>query len=139
MYQSRKWLWMVATWLLVAQGAPAYYHFIRYTSRTGPFTGAPVRFDLTALPNKTVSFFISEQGPTALAPNDSFAGVVSQIRLAAKMWNDVETSDLRLAFGGLTTLGTAQSSSGIDVIFTDDIPPGLVALGGPTSRADLAA
>lgn len=136
---SRKCFWMAVGWLVLVPAASAYYHFLRYTTRTGPFVAAPVRFDLNTLPNKTVSVFISEQGPTALASNDSFAGVVSQIRLAAKMWNDVETSDLRVAFGGLTTPGTAQSGPGIDVIFTDDIPPGLVALGGPASRADIVA
>lgn len=135
-----KRLWAVAGLALLSAGAaPAYYHFLQYLSRTGPFVGIPSKFDVNALPNKTVSFYISEQGPTALAPDDSFAGVVSQIRLAARMWNDVETSDLRVTFGGLFTPGTAQSGPGIEVLFTDDIPPGLVALGGPTARADTPA
>jgi hypothetical protein len=58
---------------------------------------------------------------------------VSQIRAAAKVWNDVDSSDLRLGFGGLAQAGTQQSAPGIDVVFDDDIPPGLAALGGPTT------
>ncbi len=128
-------LWL-ALGMLAAGVAPAYHHFVHYLSRTGPFVAVPEKFDLSALVNQTAPFFISEQGPAQLAPGDSFTSVVSQIRMAASVWDGVETSALRLAFGGFFTPGTPQTSPGIEVIF-DEVPPGLVALGGPTSRSEM--
>ena len=55
--------------------APAYYHFITYL-KSG---NAPEKFDLTALPNKTVAFFVSESGPLTYTPPDTFNSVLSQI------------------------------------------------------------
>jgi hypothetical protein len=120
----------------IASVCSAYYHFVRYNTRTAPFIAVPQKFDLSALPNHTVQYFISDQGPTGLAANDSFAAVASQIRLAARVWNDVETSDLRLRFGGLVSGNGAQLSPGIDVVFSDDVPPGLIAYTVPTSAAE---
>lgn len=122
--------------LAAASLAPAYYHFVRYFSRTGPFTPVYDRFDLNALPNKTVPFFISESGPTTYAAGDNYQSVVSQIRAAARVWNSVETSELKLAFGGLHTPGTAMNSPWIEVEFTDELPPGVLAQGGPITRLD---
>src|SRR3954451_22730662 len=76
----------------------AYYHFVRYNTRTGPFTPIYEKFDLNALPNKTIPYFISAQAQVQLAPTDSYTGIVSQIRAAAKVWNDVDSSDLRLNY-----------------------------------------
>ncbi|HUQ93887.1 MAG TPA: matrixin family metalloprotease, partial [Bryobacteraceae bacterium] len=67
---------------------------------------------------------------------------------AAKVWNDVESSDLRLAFGGITAAGTGptftgQTASsvpngpGIDIVFTDEIAPGIIAQGGTSSLGSL--
>lgn len=112
--------------VLMSPSASAYYHFLRYLSRTGPFVQVPQKYDLNALPNRTLNYFISEQGPTSLAPNDTYAGIVSQIRLAAKTWNDVDSSDLRLVFGGVSESNNAAGAA-VDVVFTDDIPPGLNA------------
>lgn len=78
----------------------AYYFFVQYPSRTGPFAPLYAKFDLNALSTKTVPFLIAEQGPAALAPGDNINSLVSEIRLAATAWNDVATSDLKLAFGG---------------------------------------
>src|SRR6185436_15441071 len=76
--------------------ASAYYFFTYYL----PSGIAPAKFDLSALPNKTVSFFVSESGPTAFKANDNFSSVVAQIRQATQVWNGVGSSDLRVAFGG---------------------------------------
>ncbi len=120
---------------MLSPSASAYFHFLRYLNRAG--TQAAVhKYDLNTLPNKTLSFYISEQGMPVLAANDSFAGVVSQIRSAARVWSDVETSDLRLQFGGFAAAGASQAGPGIDVIFTDDLPPGMWAQGGITSVGD---
>src|SRR6266568_4999669 len=77
----------------------AYYHFIRYNTRTGPFTPIYEKFDLAALPNKTVTYFVSTQAQVQLAANDSYAGVLSQIRAAAKVWIYALSFDVRLHCG----------------------------------------
>jgi hypothetical protein len=122
--------------LAAASAAPAYYHFVHYLTRTGPYTPIYERFDLASLPNQTLPFFISEDGPTQFAPGDSFNSVISQIRAAALVWNSVPTSELKLAFGGLHTPGATMNSPWIEVEFTDELPPGVLAQGGPITRLD---
>ena len=85
----------------LATPVEAYYHYVHYASRNAPFAPIYEKFDLTKLPNKTVTFFVSDQGPSIYAANDSFGSVLSQIKQAAAAWNSVTTSDLRVAFGGL--------------------------------------
>jgi hypothetical protein len=116
--------------------AQAYYHFVRYGSRVGPFVQIPEKFDLNALVDKTVYFLISEQGPSVLVAGDSFASLASQIGLAAKSWNDVPSSELRVAFGGYFTPGAPSASPVVEVLF-DEVPPGLVAYGGPATRGEI--
>ena len=124
--------------LLVAAAASGYYPFVHYTSAVGPFQSVPEKFDVDALPNRTLYYFVSGKGPDKLAPGDSFTSMLSQIRLAAKVWNDVETSALRFEFGGLSAAGVTQTTPGVDVYFGEiELPPGLIALGGPTSRSSL--
>jgi len=118
----------------LAAAAWAYYPFVHYPSRIGPFIPIPERFDLAALPNKTVPVYVSDAGPTRMTSGDSFAAVVSQLRMAAKAWNDVETSDLRVAFGGLFSPGTQQTAPRIEVVF-DDVP-GVLARCAPVSRLE---
>jgi Matrixin len=122
----QRWLAIAAAGLLIAPASWGYAYFVYFNSSTGPFVPIPEKFDLSALPNKTVSYFIADQGPTAYAPGDDLAGLVSEIQLAAKTWNNVASSDLRLAFGGFETTGTAQSTPGIDIVFDPDLPPGLL-------------
>jgi uncharacterized protein (TIGR03437 family) len=107
--------------------ASAYYHFVYYLS-TG---NAPAKFDLNALPDKTVWFFVSEAGPTSYSANDNFASVVAQIRQAAQIWNEVGSSDLRVGFGGFENTNTSQNTPAADVVF-DDLAPGLLGFGGPS-------
>jgi len=129
----RRAIQVAALVLALAAGAQAYYHFVHFASRQGPFTPIPEKFDLNAVLNKTVYFIVSETGPAAVAPGDTMAALASQLRLAAKAWNDVATSELRLAFGGYSKPGAFQSSPVVEVVF-DELPPGLVAAGGVTSR-----
>lgn len=124
----------LAALLALSPDAQGYYHFVRYLSRTAPWNPIYERFDANALPNKTVPFLISEQVPT-LPAGDSYAGLVSQIRLAAKAWNDVTASDLRIGFGGFFPAGTTHATPAIEVVF-DELPPGVYAKGGPTIKAD---
>jgi len=118
--------------LTVALGTPssAYYHFVHYLAAGN----APEKFDLTALPNKTVTFFVSDTGPAVYSATDTFGSVLGQVRQAAGVWNSVATSDLRVSFGGVENLSTIQNTPGGDVVF-EDLPPGLLGYGGPTSSA----
>ncbi|HEY4086771.1 MAG TPA: IPT/TIG domain-containing protein [Bryobacteraceae bacterium] len=112
---------------LLAVPALAYYPFTYYL----PAGAAPAKFDLTALPNNTVRFFVSESGPSSFGANDDFASVVSQIRQAAQVWNGVSSSSLRVGFGGFEHAGTPQNTPAADVVF-EDLAPGLLGFGGPT-------
>jgi hypothetical protein len=118
--------------------ASGYYNYVFFTSRNAPFQPIPARFDLTQLPGNTVSYFISNQPPAAMMPGDSYVGIVSQIRSAAAVWNGVSSSALRLSYGGISTVGTPQSTPGIDVIFDDDMPAGLLAQTRVTTPADVS-
>jgi hypothetical protein len=127
---------MAVMLLAAASAAPAYYHFVRFQTRTGPYIPVYDRFDLAALKNKTVPFFISENGPSNLAAGDSFNSMITEIRAAAQVWNSVDTADIKLAFGGLHTPGTQMNAPWVEVEFTDELPPGVVAQGGPVTRLD---
>jgi uncharacterized protein (TIGR03437 family) len=124
----------VALVAALASSASAYYHFSHYSSRTAPFVAILEKFDLSALPNKTVQFFISDQAPV-LAATDSYPALVSEIQLAASVWSNVSSSDLRLAFGGVGIPQAAQTTPGIDIVF-DELPPGLLGQSARTIRTD---
>ncbi len=128
---------LIAGWLLLAPFANAYYFFVHYASRNAPYNVIVEKFDSNALPEKTVTYLISDQGPTKFADGDSYSAVVSQIRAAASIWNAVETSDLRLRFGGYYSVQSqvAQNTPGIDIVF-DDLEPGVFGRGGPIVRGD---
>jgi hypothetical protein len=117
----------------LAGSGSAYYHFVHFSGHSGPFTAMVEKFDLTLLNNKTIRFFISDQGPSQLLAGDSFLAVISEVRTAADTWNQVATSDLRISYGGLYKTGANGSAPAIHVDFSDDIPPGLLALGGVES------
>jgi uncharacterized protein (TIGR03437 family) len=116
--------------------APAYYHFVHYTSNGSPYKTALEKFDLSVLPEKTVTFFVSGAGPQKYAENDNFPTVISQIRQAAQVWNSVTTSELRVAFGGLYSSDDLWNTPAGEIVF-DELPPGVLGYGGPTSKADL--
>ena len=127
--------------LALASVAPAYYHWTYFTQRTGAFTALRLRFDVNALPNQTVSFFIAKQGPAKLVAGDSFSSLASQIRRAGETWN-VENAALKVRFGGyqekaFSDVLTEQVTPGIDVVFDDDLPPGVLALSEPLTYTDL--
>src|SRR3954452_14364277 len=92
--------------VLAAANAHAYYFWTHYRLSNAPYNPVPEKYDLNALPNKTVTFYVTDSGPAVYAANDSFASVISQIRQAAQAWNSVGTSDLRVAFGGMYSTGT---------------------------------
>lgn len=115
---------------LMGMPAQAYYHYVHYF-RNAPYTPVQEKFDLTALPNKTVTFFVSDSGPAVLAPNDSLGSILGEVKAALSAWNSVGSSDLRVAFGGTETAGQTSNTPGGNVLFID-LPPGLLGQGAPT-------
>lgn len=115
-----------------ALACPAYYHFVSYQDPCPPCTVVVRRFDVDALSDRTVRYYVQASGPERLAPGDSFASILSQLQLAAETWNQVPTARIRLAFGGLISKPGQHAGPAIDVLF-EDIAPGLIALGGPVS------
>lgn len=124
--------------LALSSAASGYYHWVFFANKSGPYTPIRMKFDLKALPGGAVPYFISSQGPDPMVPGDNFTALVSQIRLAAETWDSVPNSALRLEFGGVAEIGQKQSAPGIDVVFDDDMPPGLLALSTPSTHADLS-
>lgn len=138
----RRLLVLAAAMASLSSVASAYYHWTFFTQRSGPFQAIPLRFDLVALPDSTVSFFIAQQGPTKMVDGDNFAALVSQIRRAGETWN-VPGSALKVKFGGLqekkfSDVLAEQVTPGIDVVFDDELPPGVLALSEPQTYTDLA-
>ncbi len=122
---------MAASFLL-ANTSSAYYYYTYFNSTASPYTPIVARFDLNTLTNNTVPFFVSSTGPSKMYPGDTLAALVSQMNAAAEVWNNVGTSSIRLAYGGFYNPGTTESAPGIQIEFSDDIPPGLLALSIPT-------
>src|SRR5215472_822267 len=111
--------------------AEAYYQYVHYLVPGAPNTPVYRKFDLSILPNKTVTFLVTDSGPAVFAPNDDFASVLSQVQQAAAVWNSVSSSDLRVAFGGVEAANQPATTPGGDVVFTE-LPPGLLGIGAPT-------
>lgn len=125
---SRRATVLALGWALTVSSAGAYYHYIHYTSATAPYLPVPEKFDLAALPNKTVTIFVSDAGPKKLSTYDSLPSVLTQVGQAAQVWNGVSTSALRVTFGGMYADGTAGATPGGEVVFDDEVPPGLLAI-----------
>ncbi len=109
----------------------AYYHYVHYLNSSSPYSVVFEKFDLTALPDKTVTFFVSDNGPSSYTANDSFPSVLAQIRNATQVWNAVPSSDLRVAFGGLQVALTPQSVPTGEVVF-EEMAPGVLAFASTT-------
>jgi hypothetical protein len=112
--------------------ASGYYHFVYFPSRSAPFNPINLHFDLTQLTNNTVYYFISDQGPDVFVNGDSFTAVISELQLAAQAWNNVPSSQIKLAYGGL-------QNAGIEVVFDDDnIATGILAQTKVTTYANVS-
>ena len=58
--------------MVLAVPSHAYYHYVHYLTGSAPFIPVPEAFDLNVLPDKTVTFFVSDAGLRTYGPNDSF-------------------------------------------------------------------
>src|SRR5712664_2081558 len=72
--------------------ASAYYYFVFFARNAAPYTPRMGRFDLAALQDNTVQFFISDQSPGPLLPGDNATAMYSEIRHAARVWDGVPSS-----------------------------------------------
>ena len=121
--------------------APAYYHYVHYLNGTNVLE----KFDLTALTNNTVTFFVSEAGPVVYNQTDTFNSVVAQIAQATQIWNGVSASNIRVAFGGLENGSTLPpENNGCATIrgklLLDGLPPkgGVILALNPGLNATIA-
>jgi len=130
--RQHRWLGTAALVLAAAAPSQAYYHYVHFLTGKAPYLPVPEAYDLSKLQNKTLTFFVSDQGPSQYGTNDSYGSVLSQVKQAAAAWNSVASSDLRVAFGGVETYtpNPATSAPGGDVVF-QELPPGLLGLGAP--------
>jgi hypothetical protein len=122
---------------LCASSAGAYYHFYHYTTRNAPYNPVPEKFDLTALPNKTVTFLISDTSAAAISQSSLYPSALSAIRQAASVWNAIDSSDVRVAFGGIATSATPQNTPGVDIVF-DEMDPFLLGLTSTNAKNSVA-
>lgn len=122
---------------LAAQGAWGYAYWFFYPGN-GNFTPLRARYDLALLADNTVTYTISDAGPSVVMAGDSAAAVISRIQQAANVWNGVGTSALRVKFGGLGRTPVAQVTPGIEVVFSDEVPPGILSQTKITTPADLS-
>ena len=139
---TRRWVLRLAALVtgsfLLANTGFAYYYYTYFNSTAPPYTPIVARFDLGTLKGNTVPFFVSSAGPSAMFQGDTLAAMISQISAAANVWNGVGTSSIRLAYGGFYNPGTTESAPGIQIEFSDDIPPGLLAYTIPTVFGNIA-
>jgi uncharacterized protein (TIGR03437 family) len=111
-----------------AATAHAYTHFVHYREGQG-FRPIVEKFDLNALLDQKVYFYVAKDGPK-LTPNDSHEALVSHIRQALSVWDAVPTSSLRVAYGGLTEGLPDDGPPAGEIVFAE-LPPGVIGLGGP--------
>lgn len=130
---KRRWpgaLLMAGFTLCLAANAWAHYPFLRYLNDSPPYQSAPAKFDLEALPDAIVPYYIVRPLP-ALAPGQKSESLVAQIRQAAEVWNAVRTSRLRLRFGGIIDAPAGAWPTGIYIQFAE--LEGVLARGGPVT------
>ncbi len=162
--RTRRWvtraLLLGAALCVLQSVAPAYYHWVFYLSRDGNFIPIRKKFDLSQ--STQIPYFISQNGPSQMVVGDSFPALISQIRRAAETWNQVPTAAIELKFGGMGEISIGQAASGtgaagtgefskglqvgleqnapgIDVVFDDEMPPGILAQSWPETLQDLTS
>ncbi|MDP9112118.1 MAG: matrixin family metalloprotease [Acidobacteriota bacterium] len=128
--------------LLVALGvispvASAYYYYMFFANAASPYVPLPGHWDLKAIKDNTIQYFISDVPPGPLTAGDTLTDIYSEIRQAAAVWDAVGSSALRLHFGGTRDMKAPQTVPGIDVVFDDNMPPGIIAQTKLTFPADL--
>ncbi|SPE22542.1 Peptidase M10A and M12B, matrixin and adamalysin (fragment) [Candidatus Sulfopaludibacter sp. SbA3] len=122
----RRLVTLAAAAILLGVPAEAYYHYVYYYRSTPQFP-MQAKFDLSRLTNNTVVFTVADNGPATYYPNDSFGSVLAQVKQALAAWNSVQTSSLRVTFGGLQPPSQGSNAPGAEVVF-QDMGPGLLGM-----------
>src|SRR5665213_907034 len=135
--RAQRALLLLAALGVVSPVASAYYYYVFFANGSSPYIPLPAHYDLKAIKDSTIQYFISDVPPGPLMPGDTLTDIYSEIRQAAEVWDGVKSSGLRLHFGGTRDMKTPQTVPGIDVVFDDDMPPGIVAQTKLTFPADL--
>jgi uncharacterized protein (TIGR03437 family) len=120
-----------------AASAPAYYHYVHFADAPDGKVRRVEKFDLAALTDRRIFFYVSREQLPVLAVNDSFDGVLSQVRQALSVWDAVPTSELRVGFGGVVD-GVLPGNSPAGQIVFAELPPGVIGMGGPVVTGDAA-
>jgi hypothetical protein len=122
--------------LAFSANAPAYYYYVHFDQNGNAL---PAKWDLTTLSNDTVYFYVADSGlnTAKMAPGDGYEALVSELRAAANVWNGVGSTQIRIGYGGLFHDSGTDSNAGINVDFSDTIPPGLLAYSGVDTPATL--
>ena len=131
--KGRRILALAAAALFLGVPAEAYYHYDTYY-RTNLGFPIQAKFDLTALPNSTVTFYVIDSGPATFYPNDSFGSVLGEVKQALAAWNAVPSSALRISFGGLQAAGQNANTPGGKIVF-QNLAPGVLGMGSPQVSA----
>ena len=137
MAKTQRALLVLAALGVVSPVASAYYYYVFFANGSSPYIPLPAHYDLKAIKDSTIQYFISDAPPGPLMPGDTVTDIYSEIRQAAAVWDGVRSSGLRLHFGGTRNMATPQTVPGIDVVFDDNMPPGIVAQTKLTFPADL--
>ena len=112
--------------ILLGGTAEAYYHYVYYY-RTSPFFPIQAKFDLSRLTNSNLVFTVADSGPATFYPNDSFGSVLAEVKQALAAWNSVQSSSLRVTFGGLQPASQNSNTPGAEIVF-QNLGPGLLGL-----------
>jgi len=131
-------LLLLAALGVISPMASAYYYYVFFANASSPYIPLPAHYDMRALKDSTIQYFISDVPAGPLMAGDSLTDIYSEIRQAAEAWNGVASSGLRLHFGGTRSVAAPQTVPGIDVVFDDNMPPGIVAQTILTFPADLS-
>jgi hypothetical protein len=135
---SRRGLLIGAIAVVMSSVASANYHFVHYAGHGAPYTPSFERFQVESQPGGVVQYLIQEPPSTLqFSKGDSFPALVSQVRAAADVWNSVSTSTFRFEFGGMATPNITMNTPAVLVSFDDELPPGIIALGGPITRGNI--
>ncbi|MBK9165875.1 MAG: matrixin family metalloprotease [Bryobacterales bacterium] len=109
--------------LAVMACSPAlpYGHFVEYSTRTAPFRAIPQKYNVGALPDRSLPVFVAESAVSTM-PRESLASVLNLVRDGVNVWDRVPSSALRVTFGGLRQSGLPAASPAVQIEF-DELDP----------------
>jgi uncharacterized protein (TIGR03437 family) len=116
----------------LAGSLPAYLPMGRFNTSVTPAVLIPAHYDLSTLPNGTLTYYVTGAKPQALPNNYTVEALITQLVEATRTLSGIRTSALKVAFGGYVSAASEivlANPMGL-VEFTSDMPPGAFATGG---------